>query len=85
MNNINFSEVRAVLTEGRRASLNGQQFFILRGNTAPGQGKITYQLQFFLRDGEPPYEVLEASIPESMPHNDAMDCLIEKAIAHLSI
>lgn len=79
-----YPKVHAALLDGRRIKFEGHQFFISRGNTSPGQGEITYQLQFYLRDGEPPYEVFEASIPENMPHHEAIDFLIEKSIAHLS-
>lgn len=81
---IKYPKVHAALMDGRRIKFEGLQFFIRRGTTEPGQGEITYHLNFYLRDGEPPYEVLDASIPEDWSHDDAIDYLIEKAISHLS-
>lgn len=81
---IKYPKVHAALMEGRRIKFEGVQFFIQRGQTAPGQGEITYHLSFYEDDKGPASERLDISIPETASHEAAIDWLIEHAIHHIS-
>lgn len=84
MEPIQYPKVHVALMEGRRIKFEGVHFFIERGQTAPGQGKITYHIRFYENEVDSAIENVEVSIPESASHESAIDYLIEQAIQYIS-